>query len=206
MPHCPLPCPPLNCSIVATTTPGTPLRAAQWSACLAAAALLQLASWTAATCFPGRKTAPACCACESHCWQTASSAVELPWHGCCDLLAVYLLQRQPGVAAPCLLLFDACPGLPCQLLMEARLCPLPHSRCRCRRCCPAFLPLVRPTNPPLPLLRPVCSAVAYGPKESGVEGAECPSPESLDAATLALNVTWQFVPTAAFPGEPSPCF
>ncbi|PRW60202.1 hypothetical protein C2E21_0748 isoform A [Chlorella sorokiniana] len=49
-------------------------------------------------------------------------------------------------------------------------------------------------------------AVTYGPKESGVEGAECPSPDSLDAATLALNVTWQFVPTAAFPGEPSPCF
>lgn len=51
-----------------------------------------------------------------------------------------------------------------------------------------------------------CSAVNYGPKESGVEGAECPSPDSLDAATLALNVTWQFVPSAAFPGEPSPCF
>ncbi|KAI7843247.1 hypothetical protein COHA_003081 [Chlorella ohadii] len=49
-------------------------------------------------------------------------------------------------------------------------------------------------------------AVAHGPKESGVEGAECPSPDTLDAATLAMNVTWQFVPTAAFPGEPSPCF
>lgn len=49
-------------------------------------------------------------------------------------------------------------------------------------------------------------AVNNGPKESGVEGAECPSPDSLDAATLAMNVTWQFVPSAAFPGEPSPCF
>ena len=126
------------------------------------------------------------------------------------MLAVYLLQRQPGVAVPAVcLLFDACAGLPCQLLMEARLRPLWHRRCR--RCSPAALTLLpcapgRPAKPLLPLLRSVRSAVAYGPKESGVEGAECPSPESLDAATLALNVTWQFVPTAAFPGEPSPCF
>lgn len=70
--------------------------------------------------------------------------------------------------------------------------------------------LLLPLNLSLTLQPPLsfhaCSAVAYGPKESGVDGAECPSPDTLDGATLAMNVTWQFVPTAAFPGEPSPCF
>lgn len=109
-PRCPPPCLPLIRSIVATAAPGTPLHAAQWSACPLPLPCCSGLCGPLLLVFPGggqlQPAAPV---------SPAAGEQRVALLNCLGMLAVYLLQRQPGVAVPavpacCSMRVPACPA------------------------------------------------------------------------------------------------